>query len=225
VRVGPSQALSLTARLPTYAEWLADQARSGEDRHLEHRSSNESIIARGGRVTPLAYPTAAEMFSTDSYFKGAWVLHMLRVELGDDLFFPMVQEYVQTFADESVTTAAFFQFVERYAQRDLTHFRQQWLEQPGVPEFALYWTPTADGADLRLCSQRPEQQYWLDVPLLFSGDDAAVSLETLAVTGDVPHLDVSIALDFAPRALAVDPSEAVLDQIRAQQVSALPPCE
>jgi hypothetical protein len=225
VRLGAWQDIWLNEGFATYAEWLADEARYGEDRHLEHRSSNESFIARGGRVTPLAYPTAAEMFSTDSYIKGAWVLHMLRVELGDGLFFPMVQEYVQAFADEPVTTAAFFQFVERYAQRDLTHFRQQWLQQPGIPDYALYWTPTADGADLRLCSQRPEQQYWLDVPLLFSGEDAAVSLETLAVAGDVPHMDVSIALDFAPRALTVDPSEAVLDQIRAQQVSALPPCE
>ena len=222
VRLGAWQDIWLNEGFATYAEWLADESRFGAERHIQLRSSAENFIARGSRTTPLAYPQPAEMFSTDSYEKGGWVLHMLREELGDDLFFAMIQEYARVFADQPVTTAAFFQFVERFAARDLTQFRQQWLEQPLIPDYALYWTTTETGAEIRLCSQRPDQHYEFDLPLQFSDDDGNSALETLTV--DAQLMDASITLDFAPTDLEVDPFETVLDGIGAQQVSELPPC-
>lgn len=226
VRLGAWSDIWLNEGFATLAEWLADEVRYSPQRATRSREDAQGRIAQGGRKTPLAHPRPAEMFGNDSYEKGAWVLHMLRVELGDAAFFAMLRDYLQVFADIPITTDLFFEFLDEHTGRDWAGFRQQWLEQPALPRFSLYWMPTATGVSLRVCSEEEAQRYTFAYPLLFSGGGGAAALLLDFVGGDaVQHFDADFALDFPALTLQPDPDESILDAITAQKVDALPLCD
>jgi hypothetical protein len=222
VRLGAWQDIWLNEGFASYAEWLADEFRYQDQRHVWLRAEAESALVSSGRPTPLAYPTPAEMFSNDSYVKGAWVLHMLRESVGDAAFFDLLKAYARAFADLPTTTAAFFQFAERHLERDLSQFRRQWLEQAGLPLYTLYWTPASDGASVLLCNERPDSAYVFDLPLRFSlgqGDSESQNI-TLAVGQGENRADFK--LGWSPTRLEVDPLEAVLEGITPRRRETLP---
>ena len=86
----------------------------------------------------------------NTYQKGAWVLHMLRGEIGDEAFFGGLSAWYQEFSGRPAATADLQAAMSKAAGRDLAWFFHQWLDQPGCPEFSLKWDKT--GADLRQVS-------------------------------------------------------------------------
>ncbi len=58
-----------------------------------------------------------DLLNTNSYQKGAWVLHMLRAELGDSLFLEGIREYYETFRDSTALTGDFAAIMTKYAGR------------------------------------------------------------------------------------------------------------
>ncbi len=77
----------------------------------------------------------------NSYPKGAWFLHSLRHELGDDAFFRGIRRYYADHRDGSATRDDLRRAMELETHRDLTAFFQLGLERAGFPivrgEFAL----------------------------------------------------------------------------------------
>jgi len=61
------------------------------------------------------------------YKKGAYVLHMLREELGERAFWKGIRAYTRANYGGSVTTEDFKQAMERAGKRDLTAFFDQWI--------------------------------------------------------------------------------------------------
>lgn len=60
------------------------------------------------------------------YYKGAYVLHLLREELGEDLFWQGIKKYTQTHYGKSVSTKDFQITMEKACQKDLQAFFAQW---------------------------------------------------------------------------------------------------
>ncbi|RMF74689.1 MAG: hypothetical protein D6744_14255, partial [Planctomycetota bacterium] len=75
------------------------------------------------------------------YWKGAWTLHMLRSELGDDLFWRCVAAYLAHFRGRAVTTEDLRASFEKTSGRDLRRFFDQWVRRGGTPRLsvALAW--------------------------------------------------------------------------------------
>ncbi|MCF8240370.1 MAG: HEAT repeat domain-containing protein [Melioribacteraceae bacterium] len=69
----------------------------------------------------------------DAYQKGASVLHMLRYELGDDIFKKGIQKYVTTYLSRNVSTEKFKSVMEEVSGVDLTKFFDQWVYGAGYP--------------------------------------------------------------------------------------------
>ncbi len=61
------------------------------------------------------------------YFKGAYVLHLLRQELGDPAFWKGIRDYSRQFYGQSVTTRDFQQALEVSTGRSLQDFFDQWI--------------------------------------------------------------------------------------------------
>jgi aminopeptidase N len=61
------------------------------------------------------------------YKKGAYVLHLLREELGERAFWKGIRAYTRTNYGRSVTTEDFKQAMEHASKRDLTAFFYQWI--------------------------------------------------------------------------------------------------
>ena len=80
------------------------------------------------------------LLNANSYQKGGFVLHMLREELGDSLFFRGVRDYYAKHKHATAVTDHLRDAMERSAGRDLDWFFDQWLRRPGYPELDIAWS-------------------------------------------------------------------------------------
>jgi len=73
------------------------------------------------------------IFDRHLYEKGSWVLHMLRRELGDDLWWKAVGHYLGKHRDSSVQTQDLVLAIEEATGRNLQSFFDQWVYRAGHP--------------------------------------------------------------------------------------------
>jgi aminopeptidase N len=83
------------------------------------------------------YNNPWSLFDRHTYEKGAWVLHMLKHELGEDLWWRGVGEYLRRHKDRSVETDDFAGVLTELSGRNFKPFFDQWLHRPGYPTFRL----------------------------------------------------------------------------------------
>ncbi len=77
------------------------------------------------------------MLNTYSYQKGAWFLHTLQKELGNALFWKIIQNFYQKFKFKNVNSDDFKNFVEKESKKDLTALFDLWLYKSELPPFEL----------------------------------------------------------------------------------------
>jgi aminopeptidase N len=80
-----------------------------------------------------------DLLSTNSYQKGAWVLHMLRYELGDQAFWTGIRTFYAKFRDKNAMTSDFQSVMEMVSGKPLDYFFRQWLEVAGQPVLECTW--------------------------------------------------------------------------------------
>jgi aminopeptidase N len=78
------------------------------------------------------------------YYKGGWVLHMLRHQLGDELFWKGVRKYLHDHQWQSVETSDLRRALEEVSGRDLEQFFQQWVFGHGVPHLDVSYAWDVD---------------------------------------------------------------------------------
>ena len=78
------------------------------------------------------------LLNPNSYQKGAWILHMLRRELGDDLFWRGMRLYYEDYRNKNALTRDFQMVMEKVSNRDLGKFFNQWLFVAGQPDLKIY---------------------------------------------------------------------------------------
>jgi aminopeptidase N len=79
------------------------------------------------------------LLNANSYQKGAWVLHMLRNEVGDSVFQKIIQAYYQQYKGSNAETRDFEAVAEKVSGRNLKWFFDQWLYSPGIPDIKVQW--------------------------------------------------------------------------------------
>ncbi|MBL0172926.1 MAG: M1 family metallopeptidase [Gemmatimonadaceae bacterium] len=88
------------------------------------------------------------LLNANSYQKGGFVLHMLRVQLGDPAFFGALRDYQRRYRHGTATTDNLQRLLERRAGTSLTPFFAQWLHRPGWAEWTITWTWRAETSSL-----------------------------------------------------------------------------
>ena len=102
-------------------EKLDEQMKSARNRVLGfYKRSQRPIIDT--TVTDLM-----KLLNANSYQKGAWVLHMLRRKLGDDLFLEGLRSYYKKYRNRNAGTSDFQKVMEGVYKKDLSEFFKQWL--------------------------------------------------------------------------------------------------
>jgi aminopeptidase N len=79
------------------------------------------------------------LFTRTVYDKGAWVLHMLRKEIGDSTFFKTLREYFKKYKYLNASTSDFIEVCENVSKRNLEKFFDQWLNGEGEIELEYEW--------------------------------------------------------------------------------------
>lgn len=76
-------------------------------------------------------------FNTDSYskYRGALVLRLLQLEMGDTLFFKAVRQFVKRYAGQPVSTRQFQDLISELSGKNMDWFFDQWIYHAGHPVF------------------------------------------------------------------------------------------
>ncbi len=114
-----------------------------------------------------------DLLNPNSYQKGGWVLHMLRCELGDELFWKGIRAYYAAYRIRNARTSDLVAVMEQTSGRKLGTFFQQWLTQPGYPE--VVWGSNYDaGKQTVVIDVRQAQRTgFFTLLLVFSFRDAS----------------------------------------------------
>ncbi len=73
------------------------------------------------------YNPGINLFSSTIYNKGAWVLHMLRKEIGDSAFFSGLKSYYNRYKYNNVNTEEVKNYFEIVSNKNLNKFFNQWV--------------------------------------------------------------------------------------------------
>lgn len=90
---------------------------------------------------PIGNPTPNNLFNWSVYSRGALTLHALRARVGDDLFFEILQTYLDRFQYSNASTQDFITVAEEVSGQQLDDFFDGWLYQillPDIPELGLF---------------------------------------------------------------------------------------
>ncbi len=80
-----------------------------------------------------------ELLNSNNYQKGAWLLHMLRSNLGDEVFFRGIRNYYEAHKNSVATTEDLRVALEKASGKDLKAFFSRWVYDVGHPQYELTW--------------------------------------------------------------------------------------
>lgn len=152
------------------------------------------------------------VLSTNSYQKGAWVLHMLRAEVGDEAFWEGLRAYYREYRDANTMSDDFRRVMERISRRDLGRFFRQWLREPGVPVLDGAWTWNVGTRRLQLnVVQKQARPYDLRLEVaIHPRGGGPPRIETVRL--DEATERFTIPLPSAPERVEIDPNARLLVQ-------------
>lgn len=205
----------------TYSEALWQQHRHGRDHFLyDLLQQRQTILGARGTPVPIVrrdFGGPDEMFGYQSYQKGGWVLHMLRAELGADLFRKCVKTYLERHRHQSVVTEDFRKVIEELSGLGFDQFFDQWLYHAHHPEVEVTyaWEETTKTAtvSLRQTQKLDTNAVLFQFPLTvrFKGK---FGTQDRTVTVSAREHQFTFTLDSAPEWVRFDPELVLLAQIR-----------
>jgi len=97
---------------------------------IEEYRTNYEKVKNAGKDRSLVFPDWNNPTSEDRtlvYDKGAYVLHLLREELGDKVFWDGIRRYTRKYFGKSVVTSDFQKEMEAASNRSLKQFFDRWV--------------------------------------------------------------------------------------------------
>ena len=132
--------LWLSEGFATYFAGLFVQQYEGEDSFKEYmKAAAQSVFAYEKKKLAPVFDRDTEnlldLLNANNYQKGAWVLHMLRSSLGDDVFFRGIRDYYHAHKDGTASTEDLRAALEKASGKDLEDFFQRWVYGLGHPKY------------------------------------------------------------------------------------------
>jgi len=110
-------------------------------RLLEARSYLAEDASRYRRpMVTHVYREAIELYDRHIYEKGSCVYHMIRAELGEELFWQAIQTFVRDNAHKTVETIDLLRAIEKATGRNLTFLFDQYVYRGGHPDFKVAYS-------------------------------------------------------------------------------------
>ncbi|WP_430413096.1 M1 family metallopeptidase [Kordia sp.] len=137
----------------TYYALLAEKEIFGDDYFYWklYESALQLQALNDGKGESLLNPKAS---SLTFYQKGAWTLHALRTNVGDEVFKKAVQRYLTMYKFKSAETNDFIKIVEEESGKNLDKFVKTWLENPQLPN--EFFDPTT----MLIGTEIPENMFY-----------------------------------------------------------------
>ena len=140
--------LWLNEGFATYYAHLHAEHQFGRDALLYgmYRDAERRVLPKAKDHRPIVYKdykNPGEQFDHRAYPKGSWVLHMLRSQLGPDLYRQCIRTYLEKHALSSVVSEELNSTIEEVTGRSFDRFFDQWVFHPGNPDLKVSyrWLP------------------------------------------------------------------------------------
>ncbi|HKZ65102.1 MAG TPA: M1 family aminopeptidase [Chitinophagaceae bacterium] len=150
-----------------------------------------------------------QLLNANSYQKGGWILHMLRIQLGDSLFHKSIRTYYAAYAGKNADTKDLQKIFEKVSGKDLSVFFQQWLYTPGIPKLDLSWSYLAKEKKMSITvKQLQEISFVFPLDLQFNNTSGNHSLKTINVSKKEETFFIPVTQK--PAKLVLDPNTSLL---------------
>jgi aminopeptidase N len=101
-----------------------------------------------------------DLLNPNAYQKGSWILHMIREQIGIELFWKVIQNYYKAYQYSNASSKDFFKILEKTTDKDFNQFYKDWVTQPGHP---IISTKTKEEIITDSTSNLSQFQYTIDI--------------------------------------------------------------
>jgi aminopeptidase N len=163
------------------------------------------------------YDAPLDLFDRHLYEKSGLVLHALRAELGDELFWRGVRLYLSTHARGLVETRDLQRAMESVSGRALGLFFEQWVYKPGHPELDVdvTWEKGAlliKARQTQSASDGVPAQFDLTLDLDIASPEGTSERRSVRMTDR--HQSFAVPASVRPAFVVVDPEMKVVGEVR-----------
>ena len=193
-----------------FGPWLYETTGGPPLNRAMEGSRRRWLRSDAGKTRPIRWKNFSEpdeffgSSAPNTYQKGAWVLHMLRTELGDEVFFAGVGEYYRSVQPGMAITSDLRRAMERASGRDLAWFFRQWLDAPDCPHLSVTWN-----ADSVVVRQHQDNLYRFRLPLSWVNHEG----QRVKHWVEVREAEMTFPIEGAYSAPVVDPDVELLYRV------------
>ncbi|MCF7805541.1 MAG: T9SS type A sorting domain-containing protein [Candidatus Marinimicrobia bacterium] len=198
----------------SYSEALYFEETEGTEQYHEYMRS----MAYRGQGTVYVHDTTSvsRIFNGSlTYDKAGYILHMLRHVVGDSTFFDVLDEYREQYYMKTAITEDFRRVAEQVSGRDLSAFFQQWIYEPGAPnyDYCMWTNPAGGQTEVILSINQTQMEPFPEVfemPLDVRFSDSTGHDTTLVVENFQRKQQYNFIFDWQPNEVKLDPDDWVL---------------
>jgi aminopeptidase N len=215
--------LWLSEGFATYFAALWDRASRGDSAFRARMSAIRSTVLAD--TTAVAKRPVIDTIETNllallnrnSYEKGGFVLHMLRVQVGDSAFFRGLRAYYAAHRHSTALSDDLRAALESASGQKLGWFFDQWLRRPGYPELTAAWRYDSTSREVAVTITQGDRFGAFRVPLTVAVVDSAgvehrASISLSAAADSAGQL--RLPLPSPPRDVVLDPDVELLARLR-----------
>ncbi|MCU1251623.1 MAG: Peptidase rane alanine aminopeptidase [Edaphobacter sp.] len=159
-----------------------------------------------GRLDPFS-----PQFQSMTLEKGAMVFHMLRWEMGNDVFAKFLRDLLSQYTDKSIRTSNVESAAQTQSNLELTAFFAQWLDGTGAPAFTNKYSVfrLGDNKGFRTVGAVEQDLDLFRMPVeLRIETDGKTEIRRVDVSGPDSHY--SVETFGRPRRIQIDPENWLL---------------
>ncbi|NLP58613.1 M1 family metallopeptidase [Lutibacter sp. B1] len=150
------------------------------------------------------------LLNANSYQKGAWVLHMLKNKLGDEIFWKGIRKYYETYKFKNASTNNFKNCIAEVSGKNLDTFFNQWLYKSGHPIIKTSWISSNNKLKIIIDqTQETTFQFPLEIELFYT--DGTSEIKTIEVVEKSYPYEIDVKGEV--KALNFDPNTKLLFEL------------
>lgn len=152
-----------------------------------------------------------QLLNANAYQKGSWILHMLRMKLGDEVFWKAVRNYYTAFEYSNADSKDLEKVFETTCECDLTSFFDQWLRTAGNPQITFKVKAKRRSTTVVL-QQLQTKSFVFDLEIEFIGKNGQSHSELIHVNENVYKSKFTIP--FKVENYIIDPKRKILIEVK-----------
>ncbi|WP_017661617.1 M1 family metallopeptidase [Baaleninema simplex] len=168
------------------------------------------------------YREAIELYDSHLYEKGACVYHMIRAELGDELFFKAIATFVNDNAHDTVETVDLLRAIDKATGRNLQSLFDSYVFRGGHPDFQVSYSWDGDRNIAKVTVKQTQAKsgntiydrdlFELQVPIAFGSENGIV--QRFAVRVNEAEQSFFFALPEKPVFVSFDAGNNILKTVK-----------